>query len=101
MSNVSRRVTEYACSRVNAGPTTLDTVRKSYEFALNHVGQDKDSGEIWRDYIQFLRAGEVSSPLVLLIYVLIVYIDNDDLGGTAKNGRPPKGVPPGRTNPFG
>ncbi|KAG5637435.1 hypothetical protein H0H81_004594 [Sphagnurus paluster] len=47
--------------RVNTGPTTRDTVRKSYEFALNHVGQDKDSGEIWRDYIQFLRSGEAST----------------------------------------
>ena len=23
------------------------------------MGQDKDSGEIWSDYIQFLRSGEV------------------------------------------
>lgn len=38
-----------------------DVVRKSYEFALNHVGQDKESGEIWNDYIQFLKAGETSS----------------------------------------
>ncbi|RDB20367.1 mRNA 3'-end-processing protein RNA14 [Hypsizygus marmoreus] len=47
--------------RVNTGPSTRDTVRKSYEFALNHVGQDKDSGEIWRDYIQFLRSGETTT----------------------------------------
>ncbi|KAF9460965.1 hypothetical protein BDZ94DRAFT_1238063 [Collybia nuda] len=47
--------------RVNAGPATRDTVRKSYEFALNHVGQDKESGEIWRDYIQFIRAGETTT----------------------------------------
>ncbi|KAF8999433.1 hypothetical protein BDQ17DRAFT_1361005 [Cyathus striatus] len=47
--------------RLNSGTSTStrDTVRKSYEFALNHVGQDKDSGEIWNDYIQFLKAGEV------------------------------------------
>lgn len=47
--------------RVNSGPTTRDTVRKSYEFALSHVGQDKDSGEIWNDYIQFLNSGETST----------------------------------------
>ncbi|KAG6837133.1 hypothetical protein H0H93_014038 [Arthromyces matolae] len=47
--------------RVNTGPSTRDAVRKSYEFALNHVGQDKDSGEIWKDYIQFLRAGDAST----------------------------------------
>jgi hypothetical protein len=27
--------------------------------ALNHIAQDKDSGEIWSDYIQFLKAAEV------------------------------------------
>ncbi|KAF5371988.1 hypothetical protein D9615_008143 [Tricholomella constricta] len=47
--------------RVNTGPSTRDTVRKSYEFALNHVGQDKDSGEIWRDYLQFLRSGDTTT----------------------------------------
>jgi len=33
----------------------------SFEFALNHVGQDKDSGQIWSDYIQFLQAGEAAT----------------------------------------
>ncbi|EGO01439.1 hypothetical protein SERLA73DRAFT_166004 [Serpula lacrymans var. lacrymans S7.3] len=47
--------------RVNTSSATRDAVRKAYEFALNHVGQDKDSGEIWNDYIQFLKAGECST----------------------------------------
>ena len=34
-------------------------MRKAYEFALNHIGQDKESTDIWKDYIQFLKAGEV------------------------------------------
>ncbi|EKM76104.1 hypothetical protein AGABI1DRAFT_45409 [Agaricus bisporus var. burnettii JB137-S8] len=49
--------------RLNAGPgpQTRDTVRKSYEFALNHVGQDKDSGEIWSDFIQFLKSADAGT----------------------------------------
>ncbi|TDL17626.1 Suf-domain-containing protein [Rickenella mellea] len=47
--------------RVNSGPATRDIVRKAYEFALSHVGQDKDSGEIWSDYIAFLKSGEAST----------------------------------------
>ncbi|KAG6884913.1 hypothetical protein C0993_007280 [Termitomyces sp. T159_Od127] len=47
--------------RVNTIPSTRDAVRKSYEFAVNHIGQDKDSGDIWREYIQFLRSGETTS----------------------------------------
>jgi hypothetical protein len=51
--------------RINVDPSTRDIVRKAYEFALNHVGQDKDSGEIWSDYIQFLRSGEVCYDCLL------------------------------------
>jgi cleavage stimulation factor subunit 3 len=49
--------------RVNTGPNTRDSIRMAYEFALNHVGQDKDSTEIWIDFIQFLREGEVCLAL--------------------------------------
>ncbi|KZT74626.1 Suf-domain-containing protein [Daedalea quercina L-15889] len=47
--------------RVNTGPNSRETIRTAYEFALNHVGQDKDSGDMWNDYIQFLKAGETTS----------------------------------------
>ncbi|KZT01729.1 Suf-domain-containing protein [Laetiporus sulphureus 93-53] len=47
--------------RVNTGPNARDVVRKSYEYALNHIGQDKDSSEIWTEYIQFLRSGETTT----------------------------------------
>ncbi|KAI0052667.1 Suf-domain-containing protein [Auriscalpium vulgare] len=47
--------------RINLDPSTRDIVRKAYEYALNHVGQDKDSSDIWIDYIQFLRSGETGS----------------------------------------
>jgi len=34
---------------------------KTYEFVLNHVGLDKDSGNIWSDYLFFLKTGEANS----------------------------------------
>ena len=46
--------------RLNSANSQRDIVRKSYEFALNHIGQDKDSGPIWHDYIQLIKSGEVS-----------------------------------------
>jgi len=45
--------------RVNTNPSQREQVRMAYEFTLNHVGQDKDSSEIWIDYIQFIKSGEV------------------------------------------
>jgi len=33
------------------------TVSQAYEFVLDNVGIDKDSGRIWQDYIQFIRLG--------------------------------------------
>ncbi|KAG5223273.1 mRNA 3'-end-processing protein [Salix suchowensis] len=47
--------------RVNVGPAARGAIQKSYEFALAHIGHDKDSGSIWSDYIEFLKAGETSS----------------------------------------
>ncbi|KAL5508671.1 RNA14 [Sanghuangporus vaninii] len=47
--------------RVNAIPETRDTVAKAYDFALQHVGQDKDSADIWAEYIQFVKSGPASS----------------------------------------
>jgi cleavage stimulation factor subunit 3 len=47
--------------RVNTSPASREAVSRAYEFALNRIGQDKDSGEIWSDYIQFLRAGETTT----------------------------------------
>ncbi|KAF8520032.1 hypothetical protein BU17DRAFT_89425 [Hysterangium stoloniferum] len=44
--------------RMNADPSTRDTINKAYDFALLYIGQDKDSGEIWREYIDFIKAGE-------------------------------------------
>lgn len=31
-------------------------VTETYEFVLQTIGQDKDSGSIWQDYIQFIRS---------------------------------------------
>lgn len=31
-----------------------DTVTKAFEFAVAHVGHDKDTGGIWNAYIKFL-----------------------------------------------
>ncbi|KAJ6544221.1 hypothetical protein B0H19DRAFT_1076360 [Mycena capillaripes] len=47
--------------RTNSGPKTYETVRKAYDFALAHIGQDRDSGSIWAEYIQFLNATETST----------------------------------------
>lgn len=37
------------------------TIIKAYEFAISHVGQDKDSGEIWLGYIRFLKEGQANN----------------------------------------
>ncbi|KAK7450527.1 mRNA 3'-end-processing protein rna14 [Stygiomarasmius scandens] len=47
--------------RINAGSSTSVIVRKAYEFALDLVGQDRDSGDMWADYILFLNATPASS----------------------------------------
>jgi cleavage stimulation factor subunit 3 len=47
--------------RMNVGLQAHDTMRKAYDFALAHIGQDRDSGIIWAEYIQFLNATKSSN----------------------------------------
>ncbi|KAK7434746.1 mRNA 3'-end-processing protein rna14 [Stygiomarasmius scandens] len=42
--------------RINTNSSNRGTLQKAYEFALGLVGQDRDSGDIWADYILFLDA---------------------------------------------
>lgn len=37
--------------------TARTTLSQAYDFVLQNVGLDKDSGRIWHDYIQFLKSG--------------------------------------------
>lgn len=46
--------------RINNSQTGGDNARSvitdAYEFALNHIGIDRDSGPIWADYIDFINS---------------------------------------------
>lgn len=33
------------------------TITQSYEFVIDNIGVDRDSGDIWMDYIQFIKSG--------------------------------------------
>ena len=49
---------DYVRRRNDLSDTTgqaRQTVTQAYEFVLDNVGIDKDSGSIWSDYIQFIR----------------------------------------------
>ncbi|EKM58947.1 uncharacterized protein PHACADRAFT_249079 [Phanerochaete carnosa HHB-10118-sp] len=48
--------------QMNTAAATKDTVRKAYEFALNHIGHDKESGSMWSDYLQFLKDLDATTP---------------------------------------
>lgn len=52
---------DYVRRRNNLTTDTTGTARQvisqTYDFVLLHVGIDKDSGQIWQDYISFLRSG--------------------------------------------
>jgi cleavage stimulation factor subunit 3 len=35
--------------------TARQTITQSYDFVLSNIGIDKDSGKIWKEYIEFIR----------------------------------------------
>ena len=68
-----------------------DNIRISYEFALNHVEQDKDGRQIWADYIQSLSmSGPSSSSLPQLVFI---FIGGSNMGAAAEDGLASQGVP--------
>lgn len=40
----------------DASGTARTTISQSYDFVLNNIGIDKDSGKLWQDYIQFVKS---------------------------------------------
>lgn len=60
--------------RINTSPETRDQIRQSYAFALKCCGQDKDSGSIWWDYIQFMKSGQVRIPLCILAILCLLSV---------------------------
>jgi cleavage stimulation factor subunit 3 len=51
--NYIRRVNDLTNDATGNARTT---VSQAYDFVLQNVGIDRDSGQIWQDYIQFLRS---------------------------------------------
>ena len=41
----------------DVGGKARSTVSQSYEFVLNNIGIDRDSGRIWQDYVAFIKSG--------------------------------------------
>jgi cleavage stimulation factor subunit 3 len=37
--------------------TARTTISQAYEFVLQNIGMDRDSGRIWQEFIQFIRNG--------------------------------------------
>ncbi|KAJ6507234.1 hypothetical protein C8R47DRAFT_966772 [Mycena vitilis] len=48
--------------RTASGPNKHEVLRKAFVFALDHIGQDRDSGSIWADYILLLQAVVANTP---------------------------------------
>lgn len=36
--------------------TARATISQAYEFVLDNIGIDRDSGQIWQEYVQFIRS---------------------------------------------
>jgi cleavage stimulation factor subunit 3 len=51
--NYIRRVNDLTNDATGNARTT---VSQAYDFVLQNVGIDRDSGQIWQEYIQFLRS---------------------------------------------
>ncbi|PPQ82048.1 hypothetical protein CVT26_003687 [Gymnopilus dilepis] len=57
-----------------SAPDQHHTIEEAYEYALAHIGQDRDSGFVWSEYISFLRnKGTVDERQALTTLCKIYY----------------------------
>jgi hypothetical protein len=67
-------------------------IGKSFEFALQHVGQDRRAGEMWTEYIEFLKqSGDVRFyPFTSDLFELMPEVSGrlGELGKTNKEWTP-------------
>ncbi|GAA5863399.1 hypothetical protein JCM1840_007513 [Sporobolomyces johnsonii] len=52
-----RRINPIDPTNIDAAKQTRSIIATAFEFALAHVGQDRRAGEIWSEFIAFLREG--------------------------------------------
>ncbi|GAA5920123.1 hypothetical protein JCM1841_004448 [Sporobolomyces salmonicolor] len=52
-----RRINPIDPANMDAAKQTRSIIATAFEFALAHVGQDRRAGEIWSEFIAFLREG--------------------------------------------
>lgn len=50
--------------QINTNIQARQNVQKAFEFTLDHIGQDKDAGDIWVSWIRFIQESEVCTILV-------------------------------------
>ncbi|KAK4705927.1 cleavage stimulation factor subunit 3, partial [Phenoliferia sp. Uapishka_3] len=53
-----RRVNPVDASLGDRAKEARGTISKAFEYALQHVGQDRRAGDIWMEYIAFLKEGQ-------------------------------------------
>ena len=71
---------------VKEGPTAGETraiIVKAYDFALEKCGMDRESGEIWQEYLEFLASPKVRPAPSL-------YLSDADLNRHRTNGKSSK-----------
>ena len=58
---------------LTGGEQARTTISQAYEFVISVVGIDKDSGDIWADYLNFVKSSQVL-PLPHLFAMNMTYI---------------------------
>lgn len=54
-----RRVNPIDPSSVDRAKEARGVISKAFDFALSHIGLDRRSGDLWLEYISFLKQGDV------------------------------------------
>lgn len=65
-----RRVNPIDSANMEAAKAARSVIGAAFDFALSHVGHDRRTGEIWTEYLMFLREAPVRPFLCELEHLL-------------------------------
>lgn len=54
-----RRVNPIDPNQLDRAKEARGVIAKAFEYALAHVGQDRKAGDMWMEYLAFLKEGQV------------------------------------------
>ena len=71
-----RRVNKLEGVEPEKAKQSRTVIAKAYEFSLMYIGNDRDAGTLWSDYIGFLRSSDVCRAQSCVRHIELTHVSS-------------------------